>query len=186
MAVARRAAEGDAHARCSIMELLFDRIHKTASYLTSSRQEAMDIAQSACIEVLFSLGDYRGESSITYWADRITLKTAAGIFRKKTRRQRIREEFFQPEPEIVGLEETAGRAEVRSQLTVLLQKMKRKHREILVLRHVHGYSIKETASLCDVPIETARARLKKSRSVLKKKVLSDPILKGWVREWIEE
>jgi DNA-directed RNA polymerase specialized sigma24 family protein len=55
-----------------------------------------------------------------------------------------------------------------------------------LLRHIHDYSVEETAALCDVPIETARARLRKGRSVLKKKVLNDPILKEWVREWIEE
>jgi RNA polymerase sigma-70 factor (ECF subfamily) len=168
------------------MELLFDRIHKTASYLTANRQEAMDIAQSACIEVLRSVGEYRGDASITYWADRITLRTAASVARTKTRRQRIGDEFFQPGPSIMGVDEKAGRAQVQAQLTVLVQKLKPKLREIVLLRHIHDYSVNETAALCDIPIETARARLRKARSTLKKMVLSDSILKEWVREWIEE
>lgn len=184
--ICRRSADGDPDARRRLMELLFDRIHKTASYMTGNRQDATDIAQSACIEVLLSAGSYRGEASITYWADRVTLQTAAKLFTKRTRRQKIRETYFQPPPSAMGAEETAGRAQVRQRLADLLQTLKLTHREVVLLRYIHGYTIKEAAALCDVPVETARGRLKKGRAVLKKKVLADPLLKQWIREWIEQ
>ena len=184
--ICHRAADGDPDARRRLMELLCGRIHKTAFYLTRNRQEAKDIAQSACIEVLLSAGSYRGDASIECWADQVTLKTAASILRKRARRKKIIEKYFQPAPSIIATDEDAGRAEFRERLTATLQRLKRRHREVLLLRYIHGYTIKETAAHWGIPIETARCRLKKARAVLKKKVLADPLLKDWVREWIEQ
>jgi RNA polymerase sigma-70 factor (ECF subfamily) len=82
-------------------------------------------------------------------------------------------------------EELTGRAEVRQHLATLISALKLKQREVVLLRYVHGYTNKETAELCGIPLETARDRLKKGRAALKKKVMADPLLKEWVREWIE-
>ncbi len=184
--ICRESADGSRSARRQLMELLFDRIHKTASYLSSNLEDARDVAQSACVEVLLSAGSFRGDASITYWADRVTLKTAAKIFSKKTRRQRIREAFFQPPPPSVGADDTAGREEVRDRLAALVQTLKIKQREVVLLRYIHGYTNKEAAELCGIPVETARDRLKKGRAALKKKVLMDPLLKEWIQEWVEK
>ena len=84
------------------------------------------------------------------------------------------------------MDENAGRAEVRERLTALLRMLKLSQREVVLLRYIHGYTIKEAADLCGIPVETARGRLKKGRAKLKKKVLSDPLLREWVQEWIKQ
>ncbi len=181
-----RVADGDPEAQRQLMDLLFNRIHKTASYLAGNLEDARDIAQTACIEVLMSAGSFRGDASLAYWADRVTLQTGAKIFAKKSRRQKLKEKYFQPPTSIVGTEEEdTGISEVRDRLTLLLRTLNLKHREVVLLRYIHGYTIKEAAALCDIPVETARGRLKKGRSSLKKKVMADPLLREWVREWIE-
>jgi RNA polymerase sigma-70 factor, ECF subfamily len=183
--ICRRATGGDADARRRLMELLFDRIHKTASYLAGDLEDARDIAQTACVEVLLSAGSYRGEASLTYWADRVTLQTAAKVFTKKMRRQRIRAAYFHPPLTPKGVDENVGRVEVRRRLTALLKTLKINQREVVLLRYIHGYTVKEAAELCGIPLETARGRLKKGRAKLKKKVLADPLLSEWVEEWIK-
>ena len=183
--ICHRATSGDADARRRLMELLFDRIHKTASYLAEDLEDARDIAQTACVEVLLSAGSFRGEASLSYWADRVTLQTAAKIFTKKTRRQRIRAAYFCPPPTARGVDENASRVEVRHRLTALLKTLKVSHREVVLLRYIHGYTIKEAAELCGIPLETARGRLKKGRAKLRKKVMADALLRNWVEEWIK-
>jgi RNA polymerase sigma-70 factor (ECF subfamily) len=182
--ICRRVAEGDEDAQRRLMEILFNHIHRTASYLAGDLEDARDIAQTACVEVLLAAGSYRGDASLAYWADRVTLQTAAKILKKKTRRQRLRAAYFQPPAPVKGTDEHADRAEVRCRLTALLQALKLSQREVVLLRYVHGYTIKEAAELCGIPVETARGRLKKGRLKLKKKVVTDPLLKEWVKEWI--
>lgn len=185
MDICRRSGNGDADARRRLMELLSKRIHKTAFYLTRNRQEAKDIAQSACIEVLLSAGSFRGDASLGSWADRVTFRTAGNLFAKRARRRKIQETYFMPPPSVSGTDENADHVEARLRLRSLLQTLKITHREVLVLQYIHGYTIKETAEFWGVPVETARCRLKKARVVFKKKVLKDPLLKEWVEDWIE-
>lgn len=187
LGICRRASDGDKDARRQLMELLFDRIHKTASYLAGNPEDARDIAQTACIEVLLSAGSFRGDASLSYWADRVTLQTGAKLFAKKTRRRHLKEKYFRPATSVMGTEDDdTGRAQVRERLTELLRTLHFKHREVVMLRYIHGYTIKEAAELCNTPVETARGRLKKARAVLKKKVMADPLLRDWVREWTEQ
>ena len=183
--ICRNAADGDQDARRRLMDLLFNRIHRTASYLSSNLDDARDIAQTACVEVLLSAGSYRGEAAITFWADRVTLQTAAKVFTKKTRRQRLRERYLQPTRPMMAIDDHFENSAVRERLTRLLQSMKRKHREAVVFRYIHDYTNQEVADLFNIPLETARDRLKKGRATLKKKVMADPLLAEWIKEWGE-
>ena len=180
--ICQNAANGDDDARRKLMELLFARIHKTASYLAYSLEEAEDLAQTTCIEVLLNAGTFRGESSLSFWADRVTLFTASKILTKKRRREQILEAVCQPEALSKNADAMAERTLVRQRLAYHMKDLKYYQREVLLLRYIQGYTIYEAADLCGIPIETARGRLKKGRSVLKKKVLADPLLRDWVRE----
>ncbi|MBN2525718.1 MAG: RNA polymerase sigma factor [Deltaproteobacteria bacterium] len=184
MEICQRVAAGDEDARRELMELLFDRIHKTASYLTGSPEEAEDVAQAACMEVLASAGSFRGNSTLQYWADRVTLFTASKIVSTRTRRQGILDKYFHPAEPMPGVDEQADYPEIQQRLALHLRKVKYAQREVLLLRYVHGYTINEAAKLCGIPLETARGRLKKGRATLKKKVMADPLLREWVQEWV--
>lgn len=183
--ICRHAADGDSEAKRRLMDLLFNRIHKTASYLSSNLEDGRDIAQMACVEVLLSAGSYRGESTLTYWADRVTLQTAAKFFAKKSRRRRLRERYLQPTSVAASFNDYLGRNEIRDRLTTLLRALKQKQREVVIFRYIHGYTNQEVADLCGIPLETARDRVKRGRVVLKKKMLKDPLLSEWIREWAE-
>ncbi|MBN2718154.1 MAG: sigma-70 family RNA polymerase sigma factor [Deltaproteobacteria bacterium] len=183
--ICQSAANGDDDARRKLMELLFDRIHRTASYLADNLEEAEDLAQAACMEVLAYIGTFRGESSLNYWADRVTMFTASKVLSKKARRQRILDNTYQPPGQAQAVDELAEQTEIRSRLARLLRKLKYSHREVLLLRYVDGYTITEAASLCGIPVETARGRVKKGRAILKRKVMTDPLLKEWIEEWVQ-
>ena len=183
--ICKHSAEGDEKAQRQLMELLHDRIHRTASFICKNRDDAKDLAQTACIEVLLSVGSYRGEASLTYWSDRVTIQIAAKSYSKRTRRDRLFEKFFQPAPPPAGADDQVARTQVWERLSQLLHTLKYKQREALVLRYIHGYSNQQVADLCNIPMETARARVKKGRAVLKKKVLADPLLAEWVLQWGE-
>ena len=180
--ICQAAADGDEDARRKLMDLLYARIHKTASYLAPSLEEAEDLAQTACIEVLLYAGTFRGESSLSFWADRVTLFTASKILTKKKRREQILDAVHQPGESVQGADARAERVIVRHRLAQHIKSIKYFQREVLLLRYIQGYTITEAAEICGVPLETARGRLKKGRAVLKKKVLGDPLLRDWVRE----
>ncbi|MBN2341648.1 MAG: sigma-70 family RNA polymerase sigma factor [Deltaproteobacteria bacterium] len=179
----RLAAEGNVEAARKLAEMVFNRIHKTASYLASNLSDAEDLAQAACVEVLCSAGSFRGESSLHYWADRVTIQTAAKLLTTTTRRRKIWDRYHQPERTVTGSDKLTDRAAARHRLAALLSTLKLPQREMLLLCYVHGYTTQEAADVCGIPFETARGRLKKGRSKLKRKVVKDPLLSEWIRDW---
>lgn len=179
------SSKGDADARRRLMDMLYARVHKTASYVSNNLEDARDIAQTACVEILLSAGSFRGDASLGYWADRVTIQTAAKMFTKKKRRQKLREKFLQPPLPTAAKDDEQERKAVRERLTEHLQAMKYRQREAVVLRYIHGYTNQQVADICGIPMETARARVKKGRAELRKKVLNDPLLAAWVEEWSE-
>ena len=181
--ICQRAAEGEEDARRQLVDLVFDRIHKTASYLAESLEEAEDVAQLACMEVLAYAGTFRGESSLQYWVDRVTMFTASKVISKRVRRQRILEGTYMPPPVAQTADALTEQAQVRHRLARQIRKLKYGQREVLLLRYVHGYTIVEAAAISGIPVETARGRLKKGRANLKRKVMTDPLLQEWIMEW---
>ena len=179
----RKAANGSEKARRKLMGILFKRIHNTASYLASSCDDAEDLTQTACTKVLLYAGSYDGTSSLTFFADRITLLTAAKILTRKKSRRKILDVFYQTLNEARTTEEMTGDAFVRRRLIFHLRGIKYTQREVLMLRFVYRYSIVDVANLCRISVETALSRLTKGRSILLRKVKNDAFLKEWVQKW---
>ena len=94
------AAGGDRAAASALLAELLPRTRNVVRFLLRGDAEVDDFAQNALIEVLRSLPSFRGESSLTTWADRITVRTALRLL---GRRQREREERSRAEPELRSL-----------------------------------------------------------------------------------
>jgi DNA-directed RNA polymerase specialized sigma24 family protein len=50
----------------------------------------------------------------------------------------------------------------------------------VVLHHVQGYGIVEVAEMTGAPVNTVRDRLRVGRRQLRKRILGDPALRGWL------
>ena len=139
------------------------------------------MAQLALIQILHSAGSFRGECTLKYWADRITIRTAMKQFRKRQRREKLSAEMHEPPPTVDdrGLDDQLANKQIRQKLTEMLQKLSKERRTAVVLHHVQGYGIAEIAEMTGAPVNTVRDRLRVGRKQLKKKILTDPSLKDW-------
>lgn len=175
------AALGDRAARRDLVTLLLDQVRRTVSYLAAPDRDAEDLAQLALIQILHSAGTFRGECTLKYWADRITVRTAMKHFRKRQRREKLISAIWEPPPvSEYNLDENVDLLKVRARLSELLSKLSDDRRTAVVLHHVQGYGISEIAEMTDSPVNTVRDRLRVGRRQLKKKIQNDPSLKDWV------
>ncbi len=179
--MAQAAANGDPTAKRDLIHLVLDQVRRTVSYLSGSGRDSEDLAQMALIQVLNSVGSFRGECTLKYWADRIAVRTAMKHFRKRQRREKLAVSWFTATPEDAGidLEDDAARMETRVRISEHLQKLSLDRRTAIVLRHVQGYGVSEIAAITGAPINTVRDRLRIGRMQLKKRILSDPSLGEW-------
>ncbi len=175
------AAQGDPVAKRELVTGLFDQVRRTVSYLASPTRDAEDLAQLALIQILHSAGSFRGECTLKYWADRITVRTAMKQFRKRQRRERLLLSAGEPVlPQSRSVDDDVDLRKIRVRLSELLQKLSYERRTAVVLHHVQGYGIVEIAEMTGAPVNTVRDRLRVGRKQLKKRILNDPSLKDWV------
>jgi len=176
--LARRAAEGNHKARSQVAERLFSRICTTVRYMVGGDRDADDLVQTALLDILKSLGNYRGEGSLEAWADRITTRTARrGMVRRRRKEEVVRLidglPFAQSPAQPI-------RGKLRDHLAVVLQKLSYKKRRVVVLRWLYQYSLEEIASITQAPVNTVRDRLRTGRKQLRKWILKDPVLRDFL------
>ena len=167
------AAAGDREAASALLGELLPRTRNVVRFLLRGDTEVDDFAQNALIEVLRSLGGFRGESTFTTWADRITVRT---VLRQLGRRQREREQRLHAEPELRSLHGTTEAGEdyaARRRLARVMDTLPDPQRQALVLHHVVGMSVPELASELGVSFDTAKSRLRLGMERLRKHYLRE-------------
>lgn len=163
------------------MNALMDQVRRTVSYLSSPDKDADDLAQLALIQILKSAGSFRGECTLNYWADRITVRTSMKQFRKRQRREKLAMSVWPETPvDDSGMEDDLAARQIRVHLSRILQKLSLERRTVMVLHHLQGYGISEISEMTGAPINTVRDRLRIGRKQLRKRILTDPSLREWV------
>ena len=182
IALAEQAASGDAGAKRTLVERLMPKVRTTIHYLAPQDRDADDLVQSAFIEILRSVHLFRGESRLETWATRIAVRCAVAQLR--TRRRRFR--LLAPEPDVgepadnQTPERSSEQYQLRRHIRALLQNLSVDQRTVIVLKLVHGMSMKEIADVTDTPLNTARERLRVGRKQFRRLMLQDPVLRDWI------
>ena len=165
------AARGDRAAASALLTELLPRTRNLVRFLLRGDVEVDDFTQNALIEVLRALASFRGESTLTTWADRITVRT---VLRQLGRQKREREQQYGSEPELRSLHAVFADAEdyaARRQLAQVLDGLPDAQRQALVLHHVVGMSVPELAEELGVSFDTAKSRLRLGMDRLRKHYL---------------
>ena len=140
-------------------------IYRTAYRITGNSEDAEDAMQTLFLRILRRElpGDFdRNPKAYLY---RAAVNVALNIVR-------ARKPGVSPEScaDPVSPQETRGEAEMRERLRQAMAELKPKAAEILVLRHVHGYSDAEIAEFLGTSRGTIAVSLFRSRSRLRKSI----------------
>lgn len=163
IALMHRAGAGDRNAQAQLMTRLFSRSNRLAQALLRNRDDAFDASQAALLAMLRSSINFRGESTIERWADRIVVRTAMRLARAR----RLREPS--------SINEASGpsvppRSEARVSASEYLKRLPEAQRTVLLLRSGFGYSIDEIAELTQASINTVKDRLKRAKDAMRREL----------------
>ena len=147
------------------------RVQYAIRILMKNDRDIDDVVGQTMLEILESIGNYKGKGSLEAWAGKIAFYTVTG----HTKRRRMIERVMMPDTTDVGVnritpEQETGRRRLREKLAKTLDKLPVERRTTLVLRLVFGHSIAEIANLTNVPINTVRSRLRTGLRELRKSV----------------
>ncbi|MEL7535721.1 MAG: sigma-70 family RNA polymerase sigma factor [Pseudomonadota bacterium] len=162
---AQRGAR-DAHAL--IYERYADAVFTLARRLVVDPGKAEDVLQETFIEVIRSIGGFRGDASLGTWVRHIAVSKALMLLRSSWERRRQ----ALPEPDFVVAPDTpdgiADRALVRA-----VEQLDAASRAVVWLYDVEGYTHVEIAALMNKTVSFSKSRLARAHEKLRQVLTND-------------
>ena len=128
--------------------------------------------QETFINVHRAAGKFRGDSRLGTWINRITINACLEILRRNRKHQQRTDEDVSDQNVILDLKrpspfESYRRAEIRDRVHGALSCLGDKHRDVVRLHDLDGYTIREIAERLQVAEGTVKSRLFYGRVQLK-------------------
>lgn len=176
---ARAAVRGDRGAASRIAHRLLPRVRTTVAYIVGEGPDTLDMVQDIMVEILRSLRNFEGRSTLETWADRIAVRLVMRQIRKRRANQRLETGDADQLASGWPTAENLAQGEfVRRRLAVHLARLSPERRLTFVLHAVYGYTAPEIAEMTGTKVNTVRDRLKHARRQLRELVSQDQALSG--------
>ncbi len=163
------ALKGDKNAFGEIVGRYRKMVARTVKGMLGDTVYAEDIGQEVFIKLYHSLSDFRGESKLSTYIQRIAVNLTLNEIKRRKRffsmfSQKGNNEMYEFE---VPDQDTQERREASELVNKALQAMDPKFRIIVTMRMLQGYSTKETAEILGLPLGTVLSRLSRGQEQLK-------------------
>jgi RNA polymerase sigma-70 factor (ECF subfamily) len=182
---------GDDVALSALVERYQTGVYRIARGVLVSHEEAEDATQEAIIAMLASLHRFRGDSRFSTWLYRLTLNTC---LKRRARSSRRREDPFpRDDTDVPGAADgrpdvQAGRLWLQARISQFLAALSETYRLPVVLSDALNLPASEIATVLDISLPAAKARLLRGRARLRAEVeryCEEAGLSGW-RELVKD
>ena len=133
----------------NIYEEYFDRVYYKVLSVVKNDDDAEDICQETFISVYKNLSKFREESNIYTWIYRIAINKTYDFYKKK-------KNWIWNNDDVLSLPE-----DVNFDTKVILQEklklISEKEREIVILKDIYGYKLKEIAEIKNMNLSTVKS-----------------------------
>jgi RNA polymerase sigma-70 factor (ECF subfamily) len=140
-------------------------------------RDAQDIFQQAMVEIVRTIGKYRGDCPFDAWIHLLTARVVYKSLRDRQVERRVLADTSPPD--VVGVDEPAHRTLLRS----TIERVKRhlagidsNRRWAFLLHDVHGYDLREMAQIMGTTVSAAQSRLVRGRKDVQQRLAADPEL----------
>ncbi len=165
-----RARNGDRGAFRELVDQFHEDIAATVVAMLGPGPEVDDVVQEVFIRFYEALPRFRGEARVSTFLKRIAINRSLDELRRRKRMlARFLSRDAQPEMEERGTEgdEEVERRERSALVHRAIQTLPPKHRAVVVLRLIEGYSTEETAEMLGIAYGTVLSRLNRARGKLR-------------------
>ena len=133
----------------NIYEEYFDRVYYKVVSVVKNDDDAEDICQETFISVYKNLSKFREESNIYTWIYRIAINKTYDFFKK-------RKLEFEINDDVLSLPEDIN-FDTKVILEEKLKLISEKEKEIVVLKDIYGYKLKEIAEMKNMNLSTVKS-----------------------------
>lgn len=162
------AQRGDRVAFGQLVKNYQQMAYATAYGFVGNREDALELAQDSFVKAYRAMERFDTSMPFYPWLHRIVRNTCLNHIKKRRRRgetslERLRESGVQFRSNTGRPDRQAGLDEIRGAVGEALEGLEDDHREIIILRHIHGLSYAEIADCLDIPKGTVMSRLHAAR-----------------------
>ncbi len=159
------AIAGDAGAFREIVDKFEPMIAKITISMIGNKDDADDIGQETFLRFYKSMKKYKGESQLGTYIAKIAINLTLNFLKKRSKKWLLTTNNY-------GNFETSDceneeSNDIVNTVNTSLNKIEPKYRSVIVLRHIQGFSTKETANILQLPEGTVLSRLSRGQSKLK-------------------
>ena len=133
----------------NIYEEYFDRVYYKVLSVVKNDDDAEDICQETFISVYKNLSKFREESNIYTWIYRIAINKTYDFFKK-------RKLEFEINDDVLSLPEDIT-FDTKVILEEKLKLISEKEKEIVILKDIYGYKLKEIAEIKNMNLSTVKS-----------------------------
>ena len=133
----------------NIYEEYFDRVYYKVLSVVKNNDDAEDICQETFISVYKNLSKFREESNIYTWIYRIAINKTYDFFKK-------RKLEFEINDDVLSLPEDVN-FDTKVILEEKLKLISEKEKEIVILKDIYGYKLKEIAEIKNMNLSTVKS-----------------------------
>jgi RNA polymerase sigma-70 factor (ECF subfamily) len=167
----RRAARGDDLAFQALVKRHAKYMFALAYSLVGSSADAEDVVQESLTGIYKGMGKFEGRASVRHWLGRIVFRQAARFLNSRGPvRLASLDEIGPEDPRgmdpALAVESAGVAVDRRLDIETLLAKLNSAHRQVIVLRELHGLGYEEIAGVLGVPRGTVESRLSRARAEL--------------------
>lgn len=172
--------EGDKNLFRQVVDSHGGMIFSVLYRMTGSREDAEDLAQETFVKAYFSLGQFRGDSSISTWLYSIAYRLAVSSLRKKrltVNREKFSEEELRQSASLLESGEDTEMKELREKQYEALEKavaeLEPQDRFLIAAFYEQGRSIADLAGITGLTPANVKVKLYRCRNRLARMLKTD-------------
>jgi len=165
----RASLDGDKLAFGEIVRRNQGMVAKTVKGMLGNTADAEDIGQDVFVKLYRSLQDFRGDSKLPAYIQKIAVNLTLNEIKKRKRFLSVfarKDNSEMPHLEIADHDNERKR-DASEIVSRALMSLSSKYRIVVTMRMLQGYSTKETAEMLNLPVGTVLSRLARAQSQLK-------------------
>ena len=175
-----RFQQGDTAAFDTLFTRYQKRTYRLVQRFISNREDALDLTQDAFIRAYQGLGDFKSQCQFYSWLYRITVNLCIDFLRKKARSEVLLYDSDEsgelpmaniPDPRSESPAKAVENKELRTHIRKAVRRLPPKQRQIFILRHWDGLSLKDIAAVVGRSDGTVKAHLLHAHRNLRKHLL---------------
>jgi len=172
-----RFQQGDTAAFDTLFTRYQKRTYRLVQRYISNREDALDLTQDAFIRAYQGLGDFKSQCQFYSWLYRITVNLCIDFLRKKSRSEVLLYDSDEsgelpmaniPDPRSDSPAKAVENKELRDHIRKAVRRLPPKQRQIFILRHWNGLSLKDIAATVGRSDGTVKAHLLHAHRNLRK------------------